>query len=136
MPIKRVPKIEIMLVFIFFCTSLLGCRKELFDYRNKFIGNYSFTIHVRTVYGIGPYFVSDTTYISDGKVEIGSDKNCVLISSSSFSIQATLYEDGTLEGYWDNNGKGEFSSTKEMKYSWGVYSPGGSATSNILGEKK
>lgn len=133
-----IKKLNIKNIFIaLFCFIILySCKKDTLDYRNKFLGNYSFVIHEHTAYGISPVIVHDTTYTNDGNIENGSDKNSVLISSPSFSLQATIYEDGTLEGYWNNNGKGEFSSTNEMEYSWGNYSPGGSSTYNITGNKK
>ena|SRR3990172_13368808 len=135
MSIKRT-NIKNTLVIIFCGLLIYGCKKNS-DYRNKFVGDYNFVIHNSWYYGWPPNVTSgDTTYSYDGKIEISSDKNSVLISSSSFSMQATIYEDGTLEGYLNNNGRGEFSSTKEMKYSWGNYSPGGSSTYNITGEKE
>lgn len=124
------------IIFIFFCFSILSCKKTPFDYRNKFTGNYNFTIQEHSVYGIFPVTVHDTTYTNEGKIEIGSDENDVLISPQNISLQATIYEDGTLSGYYNNNGKGEFSSTKEMKYTFGNYSPGGSTTFTITGTKE
>ncbi|HVA98494.1 MAG TPA: hypothetical protein VNG53_06330 [Bacteroidia bacterium] len=117
-----------------FCFILFGCQKKPFDYRNKFLGDYTFVTHVHSVYGISPVIIHDTTYTNDGKIWYGSDENKVSISfSGGGTSEFTIYEDGTLEG---NGCSGEFESTTKVKYHCGYYSPGGSTTNTITGTKK
>lgn len=125
---------KIKLLIIFFCILIFGCKKNAFDYRGKFLGDYIFVVHNSSWYSGNVQI--DTAYTIDGSVDYGPEKNSVLISSSAFSLQATVYEDGTLEGYWDNNGNGEFVSAKQITYSVHSYWPGGSYSKDITGEKK
>jgi len=122
------------LLILFFCIFIFGCKKNPFDFRNKFLGDYIFVVHNSSWYSGNVQM--DTTYTIDGTVDYGQEKNSVLISSSAFSLQATVYEDGTIEGYWDNNGKGEFISTKQITYSVHSYWPDGNYSQDITGEKK
>ncbi len=122
------------LILLILCFFMFGCKKNPFDYRTKYLGDYIFVVHNSSWNPTNGQF--DTTYTVDGNVDYVSDKNSVLISSPTFSLQATVYEDGTLEGYWNNNGEGEFESTKKIKYHCGYYWPGGQSNSYITGEKK
>ncbi len=116
---------------------VFGCKKDPFDYRTKFIGDYTIAIHESSYWGIPPNTGSlDTTYFFDANISNGSDKNSITISSPYISLHTIVYEDGSLEGYKDNNGIGEFTSEKEIKYSWGSYAPGGSTTYTLTGKMK
>ena len=118
-----------------FCFILFGCQKKPFDYRNKFLGDYTFVTHVHSVYGISPVIIHDTTYTNDGKIWYGSDENKVSISfSGGGTSEFTIYEDGTLDG--GEGCKGEFESTKKVQYSCYYASPGSSVENDITGEKK
>lgn len=115
------------------CLFILGCEKNFFDFRKKYVGDFDFTVKEHSVYGAT---IHDTTYINEGKIENGSEESSVLISLPGFSLQSKIYNEGSLEGYYNNNGRGEFSSKKDMEYTWGGYSPGGSVTYTIIGTKK
>ena len=123
------------LLFIVFCSiTVLGCKKNPFDYRTKFLGAYSFTVHESSY---DPSVGSlDTTYYYEGKITTGSDENSILIPSPHSTLQATVYEDGTIVGQMVTYGTGEFSSTKQMIYLWGIASPGLQDFYQLSGEKK
>lgn len=119
-----------------FCVAFLGCKKNPFDFRSKFIGDYNFQIQASSYYGVGPYFSShDTTYSIDGNIVCGSENDKISISfaNQNGSSEFTIYEDGTIE---DGNCSGEFESTHTVKYScfWG--SPGAGTYETVTGKKK
>lgn len=126
------------LIIAFYCLMLLGCKKKDIDYRTKFTGDYNFVIH-RYIWAPYPY-KSDTTYITSGKIETYESRG-VLISffagnSTKISEIAKIYEDGTLESYYNKSGYGEFLSTKEMIYVFGWFTPGSQTNYTITGTKK
>ena len=112
----------------------ISCTKRPFDYRNKFIGNYKFTVHEQG-YGPPPYSI-DTIYYYDGKISYGSNKNTVYISFlGGGTTELTIYEDGTLEGVGQYC-NGEFESTKKVKYSCWDGGLGSPTVNDVTGEKK
>ena len=112
---------------------MLGCKKHLFDYRTKYVGEYDFIIHENSaIYTRGG---TDTTYFSKGKIWYDTDKKSILISAQTLNFRATVFEDGTLEGL-DNNGGGEFLSKKEVAYSRSWGSPAARMAWDLKGEKK
>jgi hypothetical protein len=123
------------IIIIFICSFLvLGCKKNPFDFRTKFLGTYHFSVHEK-YYSSGSG-IKDTTYYFDGEINYGDNENDINIPFLNSTLKANVYEDGTIEGYWDNNGKGEFVSTKKVKYKYGAQSPGGGTTRIITGERK
>jgi hypothetical protein len=123
------------IILFIICTLVMSCEKEFSDFRKKYTGNFAFVVKEHSVSGIAPYTVHDTTYNNSGNIENGSEENSVVITIPGISLQAKIYNEGSLEGYFNNNGNGEFTSTKEMQYTWGGYSPGGSITYTITGTK-
>lgn len=129
-------------VLIFCILTLNGCKKER-DYRDKFLGNYNFTIHRADWKLTSPTTDTTiyTTYTYRGKVELGSKENTVLITFSEdtvmpfYSYDPTVYEEGSFQSsYWDH---GEFKSTTEVEFS--LENPGGKGYSNhfdVTGEKE
>lgn len=131
-----------ILVLIFFVLALSGCKKE-YDYRDKFLGNYYFIVHLRTATGLPPSSSTDTIYNYHGKIEYGSTANSVLIlfsepSSSTYSSTPVIYEEGTFQYYYGPHGymEGEFESTENVKFNFGWGSPGSSIRYEITGEKE
>ena len=113
---------------VFFCSLLLGCKKNPFDYRAKYTGEYVFSVH-SVSWNIMQGVTLDTTYSHNGRVEIDSEENTILISNSAFII----YEDGTLEG---EECKGEFESTKKISYSCNSGGLCGGSYHTVTGEKR
>jgi hypothetical protein len=114
-----------------------GCKKHSFDYRNKFLGDYTFSVHFSSwIYQTSSF---DTTYISDGNIWYGNDAHSVKISiSEETSFEFTIYEDGTLGpmGYGEGYNEGEFESTKKVKFYWTFGGLGGRTNYVVTGERK
>ena len=112
---------------------IAGCEKHPLDYRNKFLGDYTFSVHYSWWDLINGS--TDTTYTSDGKIWYGSDDHSVLIKiSEGKSFEFDVYEDGTLgsEGF----SVGEFESTRKIKFYWHNGGLGGGENYIITGDKK
>lgn len=117
--------------FSFFVLLLLviGCKKDPFDNRSKYIGDYTFTLTKTTAQSI------DTTYSYAGTVRSGSNNNSVIIHfSDGLSFEVDLYEDGSLEKYFDGGSLfGEFESAEKVKF---VYSENYGSRYGVKGDKK
>ena len=119
------------LIFIFFIAILNGCEKHPFDYRNKFIGNYDFSVH-KNVWDITGVDI-DTYYYYSGKISYGSGDDFVKIKFlDDTETQCQLFEDGSLKF---NSTRGEFVSTKEVQFS-SDYRSGGGGTQYFVSGKK
>lgn len=119
------------------CLLLFGCKKNPFDYRSKFIGNYIFSAHITTFNVYGPGIYTDTTYSYNGNVASSSYNDCVKVYfSENIFVEPIIYEDGTLEGksYYQYF-VGEFESTKKIKFTYFEGGLGGGTTYYISGEK-
>jgi hypothetical protein len=115
--------------------TVSGCQKNPFDYRSKFTGNYTFTIHSKSYWGIPPNAtITDTTYSYNGKIELGSEPNIISIAGSEFVI----YEDGTIIGseHVVNGCKGEFESPQKVSYSCHSGGLGVASNYTVTGVKK
>lgn len=109
-----------------------GCQKHPSDFRTKFLGDYIFSFHCSSIQPTGVSL--DTTFIQDGKIGYGTDRNSILISfSDGESSEFVIYEDGTLE---KGGCIGEFESTKIINYSCSNYSIGSHSNCQITGYKK
>ena len=116
-------------IILFCCLIMFGCKKNPFDYRNKYLGNYNFVVH-ETAWVLAIGTTLDTTFSYNGKVSYGSDEHTVLINfSKNVSIEPVIYEDGYLEVY------GEFESTKRVSFGFRSGGLGGGSTWNVTGEK-
>jgi hypothetical protein len=121
-----------ILLLLFLC-SLFGCKKDPFDYRTKYLGDYNFVIHYDSWNPLSGHI--DTTYSKDGKIDYGSDENTIFIFfNGSIADELTVYEDGTIG---DNYFKGgEFETTNKIKYSYYWGSQGSATYGKVTGEKK
>lgn len=137
MSIKKINTKNIFIA-LFCCIILNGCKKEPFDYRNKFLGNYTFSVQEWTfnVYGVG--VSTDTTFLFNGNISYGSDRNSILITySTNVSVEPTIYEDGTFKGYGgDNSFSGAFESSKKVTFSYKYGGLGGYSSGIVTGERK
>jgi hypothetical protein len=122
--------------FTFFVLLLLviGCKKDPFDNRSKYLGDYTFSITKTTAMSTDNFV--DTTYSYLGTIKSGSDNNSVIIHfSDNLYAVMDLYEDGSLEKYFDGGYLvGEFESAEKVKF---VYSlSGGGIRYGVKGDKK
>ena len=120
------------LFILLFLSLIYGCQKKPFDYRNKFIGNYNFSVHKRTWSTLGP--VTETDYNYTGTISYGNynDNAINIIFLDDKNVEPILYEDGSLKF---QALKGEFESTKKLHFLLGNYALGGGTTYEVSGEK-
>jgi hypothetical protein len=126
------------LLICFCCIAQFGCEKHPFDYRNKYLGNYNFTVHeTEWTYSLGTTL--DTTYAYIGEVSYGSDENTVSISyTENYSATTVVNEDGSLKCYSGTGSIGfcgEFESKSTVAFDYSYGGLGGGATFNVYGEK-
>ncbi len=121
---------KIILIILIF-VSLFSCKKIMFDYRNKYIGNYYFTVEYSSWDPINGQH--DSLYFIDGKVDYGYNDNTILIkfNDGSYKENFVIYEDGTIEGKCN----GEFESGNILKYSCYQVSPASHSYIIINGKK-
>ncbi len=128
-------KIFTTLIVVFCVVSIAGCKKPLLDYRKKYLGDYSFSIHQSSQIGGISY---DTSYTNDGTISKGSDLQSILITyPSRKAIEFILFEDGSLQVkncYYSCTG--EFESVNKMKYTISGGGLGGYSTESVTGTRK
>jgi len=110
-----------LITIVLISMTLLGCEKNPFDYRNKFIGDYNYTVHAKiSNYPVIGHFL-DTTYTYNGKVLLGTQDNAIIIYlSETRSVEPTIYEDGSLENLnLSYSISGEFESKTILKFHYG-----------------
>lgn len=119
------------------CILIYGCEKKPFDYRTKYIGDYTFVVQSSSWDPLNGQH--DTTYTMEGEIDYGSGKNAILISFSGSSSTKifTLFEDGTIQARTIPVGcSGEFESVNKITYSCHWASPAHHASRTVKGEKK
>jgi hypothetical protein len=128
-------KIFTTLIVVFCVVSITGCKKPLFDYRKKYLGDYSFSVHKSSYIGGISY---DTSYTIDGIISKGSDLQSIQITYASHdALELVLYEDGSLQVkncYYSCTG--EFESVNKMRYTISGGGLGGHGTQSVTGTKK
>jgi hypothetical protein len=123
-------------LFLFLFITICSCEKNPFDYRTRYIGDYTFSVHFSRSAGVYPnvsWF--DTSYISEGRIEYGYDKTTIkinLTSADSWNFP-TLYEDGTIDG---NGWSGEFVDYSKIKIEHVYFRPSGVSVTTVEGTKK
>lgn len=127
------PKMKQFLLFVL-VLSVFGCKKDPFDSRTKYLGDYNFSVTKTTAMSTDTPV--DTTYSYLGTIKTGSENNTVIIHfSDDLSVEMNLFEDGSLENYY-NFGYylvGEFESAEKVKF---VYSVIGGSRYGVTGGKK
>ena len=120
------------IIFLLSLFAIIGCKKDPFDYRTKYIGDYTFLIHSKTYIMFDPPI--DTSYYQDGYIGYGSEKDKIVISlSGKRATEYTIYEDGTIG---ENACRGEFESSKKIRYSCSWGSQATKIHEEVTGEKK
>lgn len=105
-------KIMIMLAFPCFFYS---CNREMFDYRSKYTGNWSFIVEISEVNtdSIG-YFAYDTICF-DGVIGLGDDPDGILIQyTEDNTVVLKVNENGKLSGFSSHYSAGEFISNNKV----------------------
>jgi len=119
------------LIILIFILLFYGCEKHPFDYRNKFIGDYNFSVH--KIVWITTGEVTETNYKCSGDISYGSGDDFVKINFlDNTDVIAQLFEDGSLIYY---HIKGEFESTKNVCFIIEYRSGGGGTIFNVSGVK-
>ncbi len=121
------------LLLLMLCFFVFGCKKNPFDYRTKYLGNYVFVVHSSSYNPLDGLI--DTTFSINGEIEYGSEKNTILISfGGSTGTDFKIYEDGTVD---INYCSGEFETTDKLVYScYRNESPSAHSSLDVEGEKK
>ncbi len=86
------------LISIFITLLFVSCEKQLFDYRNKYLGSWKFDISLsREWYDpIRSWHDSTNTISSNGEIKYGSKENRVLIQTPSYSVEIAIDKNGTV----------------------------------------
>jgi hypothetical protein len=124
-------KMKKYLAAIFFILCLTGCEKHPDDYRDKYLGDYTFNIHETGNTSSGSI---DTVYNYNGKITYGNDDHGITIycfPGGSY-VNITLNEDGSLSGWFT----GKFINTNEIIFTIISGGPVFSTEYNISGERQ
>ncbi|CAN5509448.1 hypothetical protein BH10BAC1_BH10BAC1_09900 [soil metagenome] len=117
---------------------IVSCKKNPFDYRTKYIGDYDF-VNSWTSYNMSatPPTSSGITY-STGKIDYGKDGMVNIIFDNNFPTfvaELKIDRDGNLS-FTNGLKAGQCQSRKKMHYSYSGGGLGGGSTSSITGTKK
>jgi len=111
---------------------LTGCEKNPFDYRTKYLGDYTYYVHETG--GNGLVGLIDTSYTTNGSIAKGPGKGSIYfqLSEAAEKVELAVDKDGNLTGKY--NGYFESSNTLNVVYS--MYAPGGHFSQAVSGVKK
>lgn len=121
------------LVVMFFFSQ---CEKDAFDYRNPYIGDWKFDVNQSEFNTDSVGYSSSETYIYDGKIKYGGERNTILIKyGASAEMEIIINEEGDLffKSYYSS---GEFTGDDKLHiftYNGGL---GGGISLDIEGSKK
>jgi hypothetical protein len=108
--------LKIFLMVLIF--NVAACKKDPFDYRTPYLGNYKFKIHL---YSTLPEY--DTIYYFDGNVRYGYDDESIRINWNSdtgfYDNLFLFFEDGSfLRNSYNGNfySRGDFMSSKHVEF--------------------
>ncbi|MGE5406537.1 MAG: hypothetical protein ACM3NR_02395 [Methanosarcina sp.] len=92
---SHLKRILFIFLFAFLCTS---CEKELFDYRNKYLGSWQFEISLSREWFTSQRGFFDTTMTtsSSGQLKYGSSENRVLIQTGTYSVEFAIDRNGKV----------------------------------------
>jgi len=114
-----------------------NCKKEPFNYRNKFLGEWEFKVD-RTEFNtdsVGYYYHDSLTFF--GKIKYGTNDDEILIEySNDNSIMLKIDKENILSNFPSHYCNGEFDGKEKIHLylRWGGL--GGGVTHTIDGEKK
>ena len=127
-----IPLIIFTLIIVF-----SSCKKtKLFDYRNKYIGEYDFEIH-RGSFNMNDTTSSNSTVYYDGEILNGEgDSTLNIIYRKNSTTELYVSKDGELyrDSYYPT--KGEFTDDGDVEFSFYSGGMGGGTTTSVKGTKK
>lgn len=129
------PKNFRYMFFLAVCScALAGCRKTIFDFRTKYVGDYVLTAKRHTwIGGVG----HDTTYSFAGQVPYGTGADKLIIPvEPSYSIPCVVLEDGSLTGATGSPVYGEFTTSRSLVFHMTNASLGAGATWDVQGSRR
>lgn len=119
---------------------VLGCKKNPFDYRTKYIGKWNFTVHQKS-WTLNNGFNNDTTYQTVGTIKYGSESNELNFhpyENPDYKYVMILTKTDSLIGKVTDahqSGTGKFLSKKEVKFTFKAIYLGGGWINDIIGKK-
>jgi hypothetical protein len=121
-----------LLIAISFHT--IGCKKTIFDYRHKYIGEWDITIIRNFSY---PYHETIDTSYYQGEIVYGDNDDDIEIIDVSYSgyFQFTVDKEGQLSCPNQDNPVGVINK-KTLDFIIVLMSPGSHTTLNVNGQKK
>jgi hypothetical protein len=122
------------IIFVLSLTLILSnsCRKSIFNYRHKFIGNWYFTT-IHSIYS-PPGYPSDTSYYH-GKISYSGTHDAININYY-LNTSISLGVDGKGNLYSGDKTIGKIEHRKKLTFSISSISPGATFTTTITGEKE
>lgn len=82
------------ILILAFISTLSGCEKKLFDYRNKYLGDYSITYHYSYSQMSGP--PSETTIQYNGVIEYGDKGNIKIEWHDGDRVEFSVSKKGAI----------------------------------------
>ncbi len=132
-------RLGLLLLPIVFCLLLFAqCKKNPFNYRTKYLGDYTFTVH-KILWSMSPLGTNiDTNYFYDGKIEYGTIKNTMLIHfSENNTVEVIVSKDGLISNDNDYDPvTGKFESKTSMNFSYHLGGLGSGGSYGVSGTKK
>jgi hypothetical protein len=126
-------------IILFIAFSLFNCNKVPFDFRNKYIGDWSFEIKA-SGFNMADSSTFNYTESYDGEVKYGVADDAVIIKygdNSTESLDFKIDKRGNLSGFPSSYyGSGEFESRKKLSITITGGGHGGGWTKVINGDKK
>ena len=127
-------KIYIFISFVIILTTIYGCEKIPFDYRNKYCGDWNFTTEYQ-------YFMMDsgsfdTVYIYDGRIWYNESGKINIEYRKDIILAFEINEQGeiTSDAYYPVNG--EFSDKNNLSFYRRTGGLGSGVRENVSGTKK
>lgn len=116
---------------------IIGCKKQPFDHRNKYVGEWEFKVHRSELNTDSIGYYEHDSLVYTGEVTYGSNENELLIQyTQGNSITLTISKEGILSGFPTHYCNGEFRDKDKLHLylKWGGL--GGGITHVIDGEKE
>jgi len=122
---------------VFGLVIINGCKKKPFNYRNKYVGDWEFTVEITEVNtdSLGYYYHDTISYV--GEIYYGNEDDELLITyTDKNSITLKIDREEILSGFPTKYSSGAFDGNEKIKLylRWGGL--GGGITHSISGVKK